>query len=1070
MKRRWAMSSALALAACSAGMQGPVHRRPPLLAAGATQATYASPATWSYHPRHEAKLGAEVDLGKGRQLYAGGNGERWLVDTQRHTAEAAAELAPETLVSILKLDDGWLFVGQSGTGYEAKDPIGPFVRASSPLDPLARTSAAAQTIVGVRRRDGALVRSADAGASWQEVGPARTRFADVALDSDGNGLAVAVPEALFATRDKGATWTRLDVPSSGVTDVESLPASGIAVLTAFGRKRWSPGASDAFVPITQDAAGRASGKLPVAPARGPDAAAITDGRAAIIDGRYVEISPLPKRASRWELVSGPFAGRLEQRELADLDGCRAVRMAGFGRTIYVACARSGAAAQVQNLVLWRSDDSGKHFKREPYVAKGRLDDLGLAAGQGGALLVTGVCAPQADHGCSPGGVYYRREVAKKKQKGKLIELAPAATPALKDSALALVFSVDGRIAYAVGRRTKNGSLAVFTSHDGGRTFDAHEIDQLPPEYASDDYSDERYGYYYQRNAGALHVVSAEPAEDGALALVLNRYTTTTLVVTDEEGRAVSIAHAPDNSRALAAAGTRALAVSPRSNQAWESLDGGASWEPIGRLPVDACGTAEDCAVPMACSVGGCIIGSELSRIGWRGQADDDQGVLAPPKAALSPIVERKLRAPLSCALDESGWHAIPDMLGAPDAASAALGKVVWFGVAADDEKASAAMVEGFGGAHPRLERLALLPASRRPDAAAFYVSSQIEGMAALRYVTPEASSGATTLREVEIAWVNLFEGGRLMRARIADAGPYVPGDYVRGSGHAQVARPELLSIANGGIFVRVHGQAPDRQPTLFADGRSITSVPRVDMPGSGQDEMAHVGAAYLPLLFTGRGATTIRARRAGSGWVFDAFATGLAHPADFGLNQYSTITYLDGRPARVATLYAPDGDPRSSQVFPLRADGAVFDAPVAVPTQLDYTDRPPRCSATQRSSTPRVVQPFIDGTRHPVIISDANEPLRLLMTGRAVMYGTPKSPCVAALDAEVVPLQMNEGRTQGEHAILPTDDLDHAWLFRTVSEGRGSVVQYRNMSCRYDPTAEVPAEAYSVQGATIRRQ
>lgn len=1080
MKRRTIpVLGATALVACSAGLSGPVHRRASLLAEGTAPATYPSPATWRFHPPHEAKLGAPVELGDGRKLYAGENGERWLVDEKRHTSEAAARLAPENLVSILKLDGGgWLFVGESGTGYEAREPIGPFVRASAPLDPLARTSAAAGAIIGVRRRDAALVRSSDAGASWQEVGPQGAHFADVALLPDGRGLAVAVPEALYATTDKGGTWKHVDVPAFGATGVERVPPSTLDVLSVLGKRRWAPGSGDAFTPVTTSGSTH-NHKLPIAPARGPDAAAINNGRAAVIDGRYVELAGIPKKQTRWEIVSGPFAGRLEERELPALDGCHDVRLAGHGRYLYVACARaSGAGQDAQSIEILRSEDAGQHFKREPYAPKARLSDLALAVGAGGAVTFTGVCPPQAaDRGCSPGGVYYRRATRPKPAKGKskavkaTIELAPSATPSLNGSALALVFSVDGRIAYAVGHRTKDGSLAVFTSHDGGRTFDAHEIDQLPPEYSADDYSNERYGYPYQRNYGALAVTSAAPAEDGTLALVLTRYSNTTLVVTDDEGRAISIAHAPDNSRLVAAAGTRAIAISPRSDDAWESLDGGASWDPIGRLPVDVCKRNEQCAVDMSCWVGGCVIGGELSRIGWRGQLDDDQGVLAPPQHEASPIVERKLRTALSCSLDEGGWHRLAGVDAAPVAKNAALGKVVWYANAVDPDTASASVAEGFGGAHPRVDTVSLLPAARRPESMAFAADDQVEGLAAVRYATPEVSPGGTHLSDVELGWVNLFEG-RVGHARIADGGVYVPGDYVRGSSRSQMARPALLSVSTGGIFLRIHAQSGDAQPTIFADGRSTQAIPPVPWPASSQSsrsEMVRLDSTSVPVRFIGAGVAVIRAHRADGAWTFDAFATGLEQPSRFGEGQSSDLTYVGTGAALSVITGAPGGDPRSARVFPLRAQGAAVDAPIPVPTELDYHDRAPRCSATQRSSTPRVVQPYFEGTRHAVMVTDASEPVRLLVTSGAVMYGTPKSPCVAAFDAEVVPLEMNEGRTEGERAILPTDDLEHAWLFRNVSDARGAAVEYRNMSCRYDPTVEVPAEAYSVSGATIRR-
>jgi len=58
-------------------------------------------------------------------------------------------LAPEDLIAVLEADDGYWFVGQSGTSYEAHEPLGKFLRSSAPLEPLARVSAARHSIIGI---------------------------------------------------------------------------------------------------------------------------------------------------------------------------------------------------------------------------------------------------------------------------------------------------------------------------------------------------------------------------------------------------------------------------------------------------------------------------------------------------------------------------------------------------------------------------------------------------------------------------------------------------------------------------------------------------------------------------------------------------------------------------------------------------------------------------------------------------------------------------------------------------------------------------------------------------------
>ena len=147
-----------------------------------------------------------------------------------------------------------------------------------------------------------------------------------------------------------------------------------------------------------------------------------------------------------------------------------------------------------------------------------------------------------------------------------------------------------------------------------------------------------------------------------------------------------------------------------------------------------------------------------------------------------------------------------------------------------------------------------------------------------------------------------------------------------------------------------------------------------------------------------------------------------------------------------------------------------MDAPVALPTQQHAGEKPTRCGSVHRADTPRTVVPYQAGTRHPVIVTDAVEPMRVLLTGHAVMHGSPKDACVAAYDAEVVAIDPSLGAPEQERAILPLDDLEHAWLFKTTYGTAGQpVVEYRLMSCHFDPSLDPPEEVYGQSGTRIRR-
>ncbi|MCC6901162.1 MAG: hypothetical protein IT377_19470 [Polyangiaceae bacterium] len=1087
------------VAACS-GAQPPARPRDSLLDTARAQGTFVSPATWRYHPKAEAPLLARVELSSGTLLYAGERGERWEVVKKTGVVHAAARLAPEPLIAILQLEDGgWLFVGQSGTGYEAREPLGPFVRTSAPVDKLSRVSAAGTGVVGITR-DGQLVQSPDAGATWKAAGPERTRFVDVMLADSKKGIALAVPEAIFETKDGGSVWTKLDTPTIGALALGWDDQAGVAVQTAFAWARWDS-ATGTFPPLGRTPA-KGRFKLAARPSRGPDANALADGRAIVLGGTYLEValeegtssSPYRTGGQRWVLWRGAVGGALRASPLDAAAGCAGVRLAGGGRHLYLACSRSGSGVN-QNIVIHKSEDAGKTFEREDYAVEGRLNELVLAVGQGGALAVTGICVQHAtSRGCQPQGIHHRRiakvdagaeggapkrdggagkpDAGVPKKKGaddRQFELAPSAVPSLKGAALAMAYSLDGRTLLAVGRRTKDTGLAVFVSKDGGESFEGREIeiqggaDEPPP-------VEDRWAR--PPSVPVTNVASVGAAEDGTFSLVLRSVGSPAVVVVDDEGRVISHARAPGEANNVGAIGTRALAFSDTTRAAWESLDGGATWDPIGRLPVSMCRPeSPGCVSTVRCHVGGCVIGSELSRSGWRGQADDDQGVFSPNEHALGDVFDRKVRTPMACSLDEKPWQVLEGVARPPDAKQAAMGKVAWYALAQDDRRASASVYHAHGGAKPAVESVALLPPVAKPGDYALAATTQIEGAAALRYPAPEV--GHTSLKNVEVAWDNLVEG-KVVRQRLADAGPVAVNDFQRTGYAAQRAQPNLLSIASGGLYLRIHYSHGESQPTSFLDGRTVATVPAVTWPGSStygsRTDMVHVGGVHLPVMMIGAGAALMRARRDGSAWAFDALATGLAEPSRFGLTQVRDLAYAKGAPGFTVTSWDVEGTRRENLFFPFRATGAVTDAPIPLPTQPDAGDRPSRCGSVHKSDTPRVVVQYQGGTRHPVVVTDTTEPMRVLLTGQAVMHGTPKDPCVAAFDAEVVAIDPSLGTPEQERAVIVMDDLEHSWIFRTTYGSIGEArVEYRQMSCRFDPSAEPPAEIFGQPGTRVRR-
>ncbi|MES1185536.1 MAG: hypothetical protein ABUL60_17120, partial [Myxococcales bacterium] len=1011
-----------------------------------------TPAVWRYHPAQPAHINAELELSAGERVLAGRRGERWLASKGSNVLTAASVLAPEDLVGILKAPTGgFIFVGASGVSYEARSPLEPFFRSSAPLEPLSSVTSSGAAIVGIRR-DRGLLRSEDGGATWKSVGPSGPKFVSVLLGEGGQGLALAVPEALFETHDGGQTFAPLATPSVGAFGLERLPDRSHGVLSPLGMFRYRAAPSPLLENLKSVALSPA---LELKAPRGPDAGALNEGRAVSTAGSYFELGMRDKAA--WQLTSGPLAGPLTSRDLPELSPCKAVRLAAFERSLKVACFRAGAEAATQPIELWSSADGGRSFHSDGTVLDGNLASFRLALGEGDTLLLAGVCASyHGGAGCAPQGITRRAPATgKPKVSGAAaaglggakaratsgMELITAATPSLADTALALAFSLDGRTAYAVGRRTKGGVLAIFVSRDGGRSFEAQDL-SLPTGDGSD--GDERW----ESNVSGVRIDALVPAEDGSVGLAVSRYRSRVWLVLDEAGRVLSVARPPDPRALLGVAGSRALSVSPATNDVWESLDGGSTFQSLGRLPIDLCVNESNCEVQVACTPSGCAIGPDISRLGWGGQAEDDSWMQPPLASAPVDYSVPRLKTPISCTLDTTAWQGLDGATEFPTAFQAAIGKAAWFASGMDPARASAWAFVATTGSKPRVEREQLLAPSERGRAFALGVSDQVEGVAALRYVIPDGST-STHLMGVELGWINLFEG-RTRRVTVGDGGAYAPGDFARGSRGQQEADPALLSIAEGGLYLRIHHAPADNQPTLFFDGQRVESIPPVTWPTVAvrgtHSEMAHVDGEHVPLLLVGRGSGVVRASLRNGQQELEAFANGALDPARFGLTQSSNIAYSGLRAGQVIETFDSASARAEAKLFLFRARGAVLDPPIDVPTQLSLPEKVERCSPSAEASTPRIVAAPYPGTRHPVIVSDGGDAPQAFLTSYAVLHGTPAAPCVSAFDGE--PVAPEGVATPTTRVLIPLGDLAHAYLFRASVQGVEVRLEYHPISCK----------------------
>jgi hypothetical protein len=100
-------------------------------------------------------------------------------------------------------------------------------------------------------------------------------------------------------------------------------------------------------------------------------------------------------------------------------------------------------------------------------------------------------------------------------------------------------------------------------------------------------------------------------------------------------------------------------------------------------------------------------------------------------------------------------------------------------------------------------------------------------------------------------------------------------------------------------------------------------------------------------------------------------------------------------------------------------------------------------------------------------VNDGGDTPQTFLTAYAVMHGTPAAPCVSTFDGE--PIALEGVATPATRVLLPLGDLSHAYLFRANAQGSETTLEYHSLSCKLDPSAEVPPELYRAPGALVPR-
>ena len=380
---------------------------------------------------------------------------------------------------------------------------------------------------------------------------------------------------------------------------------------------------------------------------------------------------------------------------------------------------------------------------------------------------------------------------------------------------------------------------------------------------------------------------------------------------------------------------------------------------------------------------------------------------------------------------------------------------------------------------------------------------QMEGYAAARGGVPVDAHGVPVvgapMHDVEVAWENYLEG-LSGRARLGDAGSFDGKDNTKPDS-LDALHIELISITSHGLFLRPHVTPGANETEYFVDtrGRVERYVPprwpsisafgvgfRVETDAEAIDgELLGVALLQAPggELVTAGLAHRVRDLH-GTTWRFLTKTILPAHKADSGLVAQARWASSVTEPLGIASLVADPRHARAWAYFLGITKGGAFLPEVPLATLFDLGDRPRPCMPSDRARGVRFSVPFqagpeqviFPGMRHPVIITarqaktavGVDEPI-LLLTSDAVLFGDPTSPCIAAWEGESV------GRALVS-ALIP-GDLERGWLFRLLTDpvrANGNApsgtppptLEYRPMSCRFDPAARVPESVWNERGTT----
>lgn len=998
------------------------------------QALEVDEPSWVFQPLEKAPSSDQVEF-EGGVVEVDGAGSRWWTRPDQ-APEVSAFGAPEPLSAVMKSGGRLASVGESGAVYFSDHALSQFAEVRTPPERFVMTRRSGSNLMAIAE-DGSIRRSDNAGRSWA-VSRADRYFVDLGAASDGTVLALSVPEQWYKSSDAGRTFSLIELESQAPRSVRSLLTGELLVSGLYQASVFRAGK---FEPASQELLRSASRRDSVEYSL-PQfalASAVASGRAALDDGIYWALMP-GTSGKPWHLSRGTLGGPLSRKAVRGIEECGAFRFAAaHGRTVVICEIDSGEVSP--RLKLFRSLASSNEYRPIQAVLRGQLAQLKVAVSKSGKIAITELC-PRAEKGCDPLGV----TVVSAEGEARQTFLPGVSRPS------AIAFDSSDRL-WLSGHRVKDGHFVAYLDQ-GDRA----------PGKLTDLSRDAAFPTITGEEARLpLQMLPGDAGDVSVTLLVSGRAYVGHLA---RGAEVAAFGSTPPGATAIHGAGHRVAALQADEEVLWESLTGGLSWSK-NTLPRGLCsGPRGQCQSALVCSQVGCLVGDELARVGW-GKANDGKPPSLPAESG-ADLGQAELSG-FECQVDEGSWRDLEGLLEVPRVSNAALGSAAWSASLKLPETAALTAISvRFGMIE--IEREVLLPPVSGGQNYAFYVSPQVEGVAAVRYQIPQASAGSTwpvagAIR-AEVAWdsrvTNVYGSAQIDTVHLPSGGLF------GGFGAFHPGQPELMSVAGRGIYFRM-GPAASDNPTLFIQGRGkLAQIERLEevvypsgplarggwvnepeMQASQSAEFVQVSGQHAGLLsFANRRVMTLALGLDGKGSAstFRPYLLGMPRQDATGIAQGVHYAYLGEDLGFVSLQVNLDG-PGHRAAFVGFDEKSGFTTPVFVPLQHDLKETIVPCSAEQRRLTPRVLAPPVLGAFRPVEVHGAELQALELRSSNAVLHGTPDSPCVAAFDTE----DDRRQDPQSDRYSALVFPGGKSWIFRTYRRPGGlHTTSVRPMSCRHD--------------------